>query len=450
MGFEDALTQRLSSVFEEVWRVESLTRLTGGASRETWALTVVSDAGATRDLILRRDPPGREDARRIAMEAAAFDEAARVGVPVPTVVDRSGEHPHPELGAYLVMTRVPGEALPQKLLRDNALEEVRAALPYELGRILGRLHRMDADAVPHLPDYDPVDFVFDEYLATGEPVPALDAAFAWLRARRPDTARKAFVHGDFRNGNLLVDVAGVQGVLDWELSHLGDPMEDLGWLCTKTWRFGSPHPVGGFGSREDLFRGYADETGDNPDPEIVHWWEVYGTLRWAVICRMQAAAGAAGGDNALELLAIGRRVAECEHDLLDLLGVPAFDPDEIAKDEDTQDFFGAPRTADLLEAVRAFVSEVGAEADPKTHYRSRVAANVLGIAAREAAFGQAAREHAARRLETLGYRSERELAVALREGRHHLDDPMVAEVMRCLAEMRLEVANPRYRASTPG
>jgi len=440
---KDELTKRLSSVFGERWSLRRIERLTGGASRETWALTAASATGTLRELILRRDPPGREDAARITMEAAAFDEAARLGVPVPDVIDRSGDEPHPGIGAYLVMSRVPGEALPQRLLRDENLAEVRAALPYELGRILARIHRMDLGAVPNLPDYDPLSFLFDEYVATGAPVPTLEAAFAWLTHNRPPATGKVFVHGDFRNGNLLVDADGVQGVLDWELAHVGDPMEDLGWLCTKTWRFGSPHPVGGFGSRDDLFRGYAEESGERPDPEVVHWWEVYGSLRWAVICRMQAAAAASGGDNTLELLAIGRRVAECEHDLLDLLGVPPHDDTTDATP--ALSLLGTPPVEELLDAVREFVLEVGSGADAKTRYRSRVAAHVLGIAAREATIAPAVRETYGVRLAGLGYRSETELALGVRAGRDHLDDLQVAEVIRGLATNRLKVANPKYR-----
>ncbi|QOV98623.1 phosphotransferase family protein [Rhodococcus pyridinivorans] len=440
---KDELTKRLSSVLDGSWTLRRIERLTGGASRETWAITAVSATGDTRELILRRDPPGREDARRIAMEAASFDEAARIGVPVPDVIDRSGDEPHPGIGAYLVMSKVPGEALPQKLLRDENLAEVRAALPYELGRILARIHRMDIEAVPNLPEHDPLTSLFDEYLTNGNPVPTLEAAFAWLLRNRPPATGKAFVHGDFRNGNLLVDAEGVRGVLDWELAHVGDPMEDLGWLCTRTWRFGSPHPVGGFGSRDDLFRGYADESGESPDPEVLHWWEVYGSLRWAVICRMQAAAAATGGDNTLELLAIGRRVAECEHDLLDLLDVPPHDETETPPA--TPQFLGAPPVEELLGAVREFVLEVGAGADAKTRYRSRVAAHVLGIAAREALFAPAVRETYRVRLAGLGYRSEAELALGVRAGRDHLDDLQVAEVIRGLAANRLKVANPKYR-----
>ena len=65
------------------------------------------------------------------------------------------------------------------------------------------------------------------------------------------------MHGDFRHGNLIIGPDGVRAVLDWELAHTGDPMEDLGWICVNSWRFGEiDKPVGGFGTREELFAGY--------------------------------------------------------------------------------------------------------------------------------------------------------------------------------------------------
>ena len=106
-------------------------------------------------------------------------------------------------------------------------------------------------------------------------------------------------------------------MLDWELAHLGDPMEDLGWLCVKAWRFGSPLPVAGVGTYDELFEAYEAAAGAPVDPEVVRWWEVLGTLKWGIMCIMQASAHLTGvGRAAVELAAIGRRVCENEHDLL--------------------------------------------------------------------------------------------------------------------------------------
>ncbi len=123
------------------------------------------------------------------------------------------------------------------------------------------------------------------------------------------------MHGDFRLGNVIVDDEGLAAVIDWELAHRGDPMEDLGWLCVKAWRFGSSEPVAGVGRYEDLFAAYEAAGGAPVDPETVRWWEVLGTLKWGIMCIMQASAHLTGMARSHELAAIGRRVCENEYDL---------------------------------------------------------------------------------------------------------------------------------------
>ncbi len=83
----------------------------------------------------------------------------------------------------------------------------------------------------------------------GEPHPAFELGLRWLADRVPDAPPEPeLVHGDYRNGNFIVGPEGIRAVLDWELAHLGDCIEDLGWLCVKSWRFGVPDKlVGGFG-----------------------------------------------------------------------------------------------------------------------------------------------------------------------------------------------------------
>lgn len=127
------------------------------------------------------------------------------------------------------------------------------------------------------------------------------------------------MHGDFRNGNLLIGADGVNAVLDWELAHLGDPMEDLGWICVNSWRFGAiDKPVGGFGEREDLYAGY-EAAGGALDRARAHFWEVLGTLRWGVMCTMSGMLLRGEGPFAIERPMIARRASETELDLLDLM-----------------------------------------------------------------------------------------------------------------------------------
>jgi aminoglycoside phosphotransferase (APT) family kinase protein len=128
------------------------------------------------------------------------------------------------------------------------------------------------------------------------------------------------VHGDFRNGNFIVGPEGIRAVLDWELAHLGDPVEDLGWFCVKSWRFGQADRIaGGFGSLPELLSAYTAAGGARVSEDEVRFWVVLGTVKWGVICAGQTLLHVNGIVRSVELAALGRRVAEMEWDLLDLL-----------------------------------------------------------------------------------------------------------------------------------
>ena len=291
-------------------RVESLRRLSGGASRETWSFDLHRADGLDA-LILRRDPPHARRAGGMQREAALFAAAGRVGVPVPELLDTDG--------TSIVMRRIDGETIPRKILRDEAYASARPILARQCGEILARLHTLPADVVPGLEQRDQVA----QWRATldnlGQPHPAFELAFRWLEANRPVAREPRLVHGDFRNGNLIVGPEGIRAVLDWELAHAGDPMEDLGWLCAKAWRFGVDLPVGGFGTYDDLCDGYEDAGGGPVDRDALRWWEVVATLKWGIMCILQTTAHTSGMARSVELAAIGRRVCENEWDILEIL-----------------------------------------------------------------------------------------------------------------------------------
>jgi aminoglycoside phosphotransferase (APT) family kinase protein len=155
--------------------------------------------------------------------------------------------------------------------------------------------------------------------ASGQPHPAFELGFRHLEATRPAVTATTVVHGDFRLGNLIVGPDGLRAVIDWELVHLGDPLEDLSWLCVKSWRFGAAPRVGGFGEVPELVSAYEEASARTVDLDALRWWETFGTLKWGIMCIMQATAHLSGAARSVELAAIGRRVCEVEHDLLLLL-----------------------------------------------------------------------------------------------------------------------------------
>ena len=295
-------------------KVEGVSRLSGGASRETWRF--VADG---RPLILQRQRSG--DVRDMGVEARVLRAAFAAGVRVPELLHSGsmGDADNPLGASYMILEHVEGETIARKILRDDTFASARKVLVGDLARSLAALHTIEPDAIGGLPSTDQVQ----QYRETldglnttlGQAHPAFELAFRWLESNRPTESRRALVHGDFRLGNVMVDQNGLRAVLDWELAHIGDPMEDLGWLCVRAWRFGSKHPVAGVGAYDELIRAYQEASGLTADREEIRWWEVLGTLKWGIMCMIQASSHLTGVARSHELAAIGRRVCENEYDL---------------------------------------------------------------------------------------------------------------------------------------
>jgi aminoglycoside phosphotransferase (APT) family kinase protein len=290
--------------------------LSAGASRLTSALDVVAD-GRTHRLVLQRERVAGRGAMDVATETRLLRAAHAVGVPVAEVV-ASGKA---DDGAYLVTSRVDGETIPRRILRDPALSAARERFAADCGRILAAVASIAVDAVEPLPAPDPLAAIEAMLDRSGTRRPCFEYALAWLRSQRPPPigGPPALVHGDFRSGNLIIGPDGVRAVLDWELAHVGDPREDLGWLCARVWRFGARPVVGGMGAVEDLLHTYAEHGGERLEPADLFWWQVLATLRWGAICLTQAQVHLAGEFRSVELAVIGRRAAEMEYELMRML-----------------------------------------------------------------------------------------------------------------------------------
>ena len=306
--------------------IDGLARLSGGANMETWSFDWVRTT-EIEPLILRRVPGQTLDFENavgeltLKDEAALIDIAGRYGVPVPVV--RLVLRPEHALGQGYIMSRERGEALPFRLLADDCYRDARERLAFQCGQTLGRIHKIPLESLPEgLSDHSGV-LLFQraqELLDTqGNLSPVLQLGLNWLRDRPRRDPLRTLVHGDFRNGNLLVDEDGLVAVLDWELAHLGDPVQDLGYICANVWRFGSPKPVGGFGDYADLLAGYESVTGIAPAMADIHYWQVHAALSWGMVCLRMLEMYRSGEDSSLERAAVGRRLSEAEIDLLLLM-----------------------------------------------------------------------------------------------------------------------------------
>jgi aminoglycoside phosphotransferase (APT) family kinase protein len=316
--------EELAVAVRDVLGVEvevTLTSIPGGASRETW----LAQAGGKR-WVLRRDPEGSVSLVPIADEFALIQRARAAGVPVPEPVamERAGGRLETE---GMLMGFVDGTSVAPRILRKPEFDGARSRLTAQLGEALARIHSVappdlngvlpDANGDPAVAQIDEWERQLDEI---GEPLPAVELGLRWLRANAPEPAAARLVHGDFRLGNFIVDEDGLAAVIDWELAHLGDPAEDIGWLCIRSWRFGNDdQPVAGVGHLDEFVSAYEAAGGAPVDRDRVRYWEAFGNAKWAIICARQAHDHLNGVRRSHELASLGRRICEPEWDLLQLI-----------------------------------------------------------------------------------------------------------------------------------
>jgi aminoglycoside phosphotransferase (APT) family kinase protein len=262
----------------------------------------------------------------MADEFALIRSAADAGVPVPRPLAFE-----PDGGRFgspgILMGFVDGTSVGTRVLRKPEFEQARSRLTDQLAEALARIHAIEPatlDGALPAPARDPAVAAIEEWERQldeiGEPLPAVELGLRWLRANAPEPVEAGLVHGDFRLGNFIVDADGLAAVIDWELAHLGDPAEDIGWLCIRSWRFGNDdRPVAGLGQLDDFLSAYQAAGGKPADRERVRYWEAFGNVKWAIICARQAHDHLTGVRPSHELSSLGRRICEPEWDMLELI-----------------------------------------------------------------------------------------------------------------------------------
>lgn len=321
--FGKALEAAVCRALPGVEKIDDLHRLSGGGSQETWQFDAVGPGG-TRPLILRRTPESVTGDTWVSIplevEAELIVRAIAKGVPCPPI--HYVLQPSDGAGSGFIADFIEGETFVRRILRDEQYAGARGAMVGEMGAALARIQMVDAADVPNLPVLDAAAQVArnkDIYLGFNESHPVFEATLWWLEENIPAPQRLVLVHGDFRNGNFIVGPDGIRAVIDWEMAHLGDPAEDFGWACINVWRFGTDKPVGGLGEREELFAAFEAAGGGPVDPQRAHFWEVFGCLKWGMLCRLMVSRAETGTDPGVEMAYIGRRMCESEIDLLNLL-----------------------------------------------------------------------------------------------------------------------------------
>jgi aminoglycoside phosphotransferase (APT) family kinase protein len=303
--------------------LHNLQRLTGGANRTT--ISFDADVkGQQLELVMQLDAEVRDPVKGVTPQVEVADQARlmiaaqRAGAPAPKVVAIIG--PADELGNGYIAERVAGETLGPRIVRDERFDSARKIMARQCGAILAAIHQIEPADAPFLANQDGANHlaahrrIVDHYAFR---LPALELALRWLEQNLPRPQRLTVVHGDFRAGNLVTGEEGIRCVLDWELAQIGDPMQDLGWLCIRSWRFGGVGAVGGFGSRQDLYDAYERASGHPVDPNHARFWEAFGNVKWGIDCLRLGMRGIEEGS--LERSAIGRRIEEPLWDFFNLI-----------------------------------------------------------------------------------------------------------------------------------
>ncbi len=307
--------------------IRKLARLSGGAVQENWALDVEITGGAyagAQQWVLRTDAAARVAAsmtRGEEFKILQVAHAAGVHAPQPlwlctdlTVTGRE----------FFVMQRLPGIASGHRVTREAALVPDRAQLACELAENLARLHHLKPPQpkLPFLPVMLARDNVahYRNYLdQLPNTQPALEWGLRWCEINAPRDEETTFIHRDYRTGNYLVHEGHLAGVLDWEFAAFGNPLEDVGWIFAKCWRFaGKQLPCGGIAAAADFLAPYELASGRTVTPAALVYWQVMAHIRWAIIALQQAQRHLSGVERSLELALTGRIVAELEYEILTL------------------------------------------------------------------------------------------------------------------------------------
>lgn len=305
MTLADDLAAYLSRLWSAPCDVERLDRIPGGASRETYRFDAVI-GGARRPLILRRDPPGSLIDTDRRTEYLAYASFHPLGAPVPEPIALETD-PGPLGRPFFLMSRIDGggAASPFALAPYKGFE---ADIGKAFFSILGGLTRPDPADLPvaAVCPATSVTSAWSDQLAHWEaelnqdelhPSPIIRAAIRRLRRRPPPPAQKlCVVHGDYRSGNFLHDGQGrILAILDWEMAHLGDPLEDLAWALDPLWRHEDPDRVAGMVPKAEALRLWETASGLRADPEALAWWELFASVKGLVIWISAARAFRDGG-----------------------------------------------------------------------------------------------------------------------------------------------------------
>jgi aminoglycoside phosphotransferase (APT) family kinase protein len=328
MQLNEATQKRLSRYIRQATganraHVVRLERMSGGAVQQNWALDTELD-GKLHAWVLRTDAAAtvRESLTR-AEEFAVLQAMQHAGVFAPKALylcEDASLMGRP----FFIMERLQGVAAGHRVTRDPSMVPDPDRLARQLAQNLARLHRVRPGnaGLAFLKTMHARDNIahYRSYLDMHpDPQPVLEWGLRWCEIHAPTTEDTTLIHRDYRTGNYLVHDGVLSGILDWEFTAFGNPLEDIGWLCARCWRFARPdRVVGGISHAENFIPEYERASGRRVPPESLVYWQVMAHVRWAVIALQQAQRHLSGAEPSLELALTGHILSDLEMELIKL------------------------------------------------------------------------------------------------------------------------------------
>lgn len=331
--FRQRLTEYLEAVMNtEAVEIEQLKALSGGISRVNWLVETLAN-GEKKRFVLQCDRGAALDEQTLSRDQefevmkTAFEN--KVNTPAPrwycvetAILDTP----------FIITDHTEGTSIGQQIIESDQLAEARRLLPEQIGEQLAQIHAIDlkkhalsflpAPQQDHSPAQEMLDQIRTDISRLGVHNPVFEFGWRWAHQHIPACEQPVLVHGDFRVGNFLVSSKGLNGIIDWEYAHIGDPLEDLAWLSLRDWRYGKGHlKLGGIApNTEPFIRAYERASGRKVDRKALLYWEILGNLRWAVTCLARANRATRTNESGIELTALGTRSVEMQLEMLHLIG----------------------------------------------------------------------------------------------------------------------------------
>lgn len=328
MHLSEATQERLSRYIREATganraRIVRLERMSGGAVQQNWALDVELD-GKLQAWVLRTDACATvRESRTRTEEFAVLQAMQDAGVFAPKALYLC-EDTSVTGRQFFIMERLPGVAAGHRVTRDPSMVPNPDRLARQLAQNLARLHRVRPGnaGLAFLNTMHARDNIahYRSYLDTHpDPHPVLEWGLRWCEIHAPTTEETTLIHRDYRTGNYLVHDGDLSGILDWEFTAFGNPLEDIGWLCARCWRFARPdRVVGGISHVEHFIPEYERASGRRVSTEALVYWQVMAHVRWAVIALQQVQRHLSGAEPSLELALTGHILSDLEMEVIKL------------------------------------------------------------------------------------------------------------------------------------